>query len=620
MKYFSELYLSSSSISKENWQNFIETISKYSGYLKKWKIIIKIDQNKINYFLNTSFNLPSNISNNFLTKKTDKVELPDYYITTPTYIPLGSNILEVINYFKIKRIGIIKYISITLKKVSDEKILSSTHLYYEHNNKLIKTRLILSIPSTLLSIDFKKNNTYIYKKVPKYMDISKIMHTLKTDESNSILKVDTFPYLDGTFYINNQNIDFAKHSLIIGSSGSGKSKFISSFIKSIHDTYKDKYKIVMIDPHASIEHDIGAIAKVIDFKSIEDSINLFATTSNDTIAVTELTLDLFKTLISDQYNSKLERVLRHSIYLLLSNKNFNFTSLKKLLTDPLYRTNTINDVKDIVPESIIHFFLNDFNDLKTKSYGESISPIISFIDEMEMIPVFNTSNIPSTLSNTITNNFLTLFSLDKTSLGDKVTKTISGFIMQQLITLIQSNPLNEHIIFIIDEVPIIENNILCRFLSESRKYNLSLILAGQYFNQISSQLKDSIFANTINYYTFRVSRSDAYLLANHLDIKIPNISDKSISEQTEEKVNILSTLNNRECLVRISSNNILSPCFKAHTLDFISMPKIPSIKSKDNIIKEDKPISKTINFSIQDTNLNDILRQTSSSRMVVKNE
>ena len=86
---------------------------------------------------------------------------------------------------------------------------------------------------------------------------------------------------------------------------------------------------------------------------------------------------------------------------------------------------------------------------------------------MEMLPIFNEDNVTNNLKDEISNNFLTLFSLDRTLLGSKITKTISGLIMQQLFTLIQSNNFKEHIIFIIDEVAIIENPIICRFLSES---------------------------------------------------------------------------------------------------------------------------------------------------------
>ena len=430
------------------------------------------------------------------------------------------------------------------------------------------------------------------------------------------MKIDTFPYLQGDFYLNQNSYNFDKHSIVLGSSGCGKSKFISLLIKNIYknNTLKQKYKIVVVDPHASLENDIGGISKVIDFKNTLDSIDLFINNSDDVISSTELLLELLKSLIADQYNSKLERVLRHSIHILLTNESFNFRNLRKLLLDLEYRNSLIKELKYKLPISVIDFFLSDFNDLKTKSYGESISPIIAFIDEMEMLPVFNEQKTKENFKDTIYNNFLTLFSLDRTKLGDKVTKTISGLVMQQLLTIIERREINEHIIFIVDEVAVIENPILSRFLSESRKYNLSLILAGQYFNQISENLKNSIFANVVNYYIFRVSKLDANVLVDNFNMKIP------LDNTRERKIKVLTELNNRECIVRIDSNGILLPAFKATTLNYISIPRIKN-NTQTKIANNNTPIlfKENSKFKIgNNINLKDILISNSSSRKVVK--
>ena len=326
-------------------------------------------------------------------------------------------------------------------------------------------------------------------------------------------------------------------------------------------------------------------------------------------------MELFTSIIGSQFNSKLERVLRHSINLLLTAKDFNFSSLRKLLLDMEFRNETIRKYTAELNSSVAEFFLSDFNELKTKSYGEAISPIIGFIDEMEMIPVFNGKASDNSIKDTIHDNFLTIFSLDRTKLGDKITKTISGLIMQQILTLVQSARMNEHIIFIVDEVAVVENPILSRFLSEARKYNLSLILAGQYFNQISQGLKDSIFANVVNYYIFRVSTADAQVLVNNFDMKIP------LDDTKERKVKILSELNNRECIVRIDSKDVLLPAFKAKTMDYTSIPRVEEEifdidEVKPNITKESE-----IKFDIGSSiNLKDILINTSSSRKVVNDD
>lgn len=438
---------------------------------------------------------------------------------------------------------------------------------------------------------------------------------LNSDINNALLSIDTFPYLQEKYYLNQNNFSFDKHSIIMGSSGCGKSKFISLLINNINKNkiLKQKYKVVVIDPHAALENDIGGIGKVIDFKSDLDSIDLFINNNDDVVSSTELLLDLLKSLITDQYNSKLERVLRHSIYLLLMNASFNFKNLRKLILDLEYRNGLIKKLQHNLPISIIDFFLSDFNDLKTKSYTEAISPIIGFIDEMEMLPVFNSDKNNENLSNTIHDNFLTLFSLDRTKLGNKVTKTISGLVMQQLLTIIQRQEISEHIIFIIDEVAVVENPILSRYLSETRKYNLSLVLVGQYFNQISEDLKNSIFANVVNYFIFRVSKLDANVLVDNFNMKIP------LDNSKEKKIKLLTELNNRECIVRIDSNGILLPAFKAVTLDFTSIPrKRRNFTDINPNISKDREIKKQ-NFKIDaNINLKDILISTSTSKRGVK--
>jgi len=608
----SELYLINKYPKIEEWKNLIKNISKYNGFLKSWNLIINFENNQVRFFINTKTILPSTINNlnSFIIKKIDSFKMESNNLSFPLFLGTDNTIFDIYNFCQIKKLGNLKYLVIKFQKIKEEKYLHKTIIFTEKENKQIKTKLLFSFPLNLLNIDFESNKIFHPKGVPKYLDIKKINHLLSKESIGSFLQIDTFPYLEGNYYLSHNSYDFAKHSLMMGSSGSGKSKCLSLLIQNIKKTANPSYKIVMIDPHAAIENDIGALGNIIDFTNIENSINLFASTNNDKIATTELTLELFKSLISDQYNSKLERVLRHAIYLLLADKSFNFNNLKKILLDLEYRNSLIKKVNTLIPFSIIEFFLNDFNDLKTKSYGEAISPLISFIDEMEMIPVFNEENIPFTLLDSINNNFLTLFSLNRTKLGDKVTKTIAGLVMQQLLTLVQEINHKEHIIFIIDEVAVIENPILCRFLSEARKYNLSLFLAGQYFNQISASLKEAIIANVLNYYIFRISRTDASFFVNHLDIKIP------LSDTPETKIKLLSTLNNRECIVRISSKNMLLPACKAKTLSCNSMSRT---KKETKVTPVSINITETgkTNFKINSNiDLDSILKSTSTNKKI----
>lgn len=369
----------------------------------------------------------------------------------------------------------------------------------------------------------------------------------------------------------------------------------------------------MIDPHAAMEDDIGGLenTNVIDFKTDESSINIFANSSKDILSSTESIISIFKNIIADKYNSKLERVLRYSIHLLLENEEFNLVNLRKLLIEIEYRNKVIKKVKNIVQPNIIEFFRVDFNELKTKSYQEAVSPIISFIDEMQLLPALNSVTQTKNIQEEIEENFITILSLDQMTLGLNITKTISGFAMQQILQLVQAHTFNEHIILVIDEVSVIENPIINRFLAEARKYNLSVILAGQYFEQISKDLQNAIFTNVINYFVFRVSRSDAMILEKNMQMEV------AVRNVVSTRIKMLTELNDRECIVRVGKDGRVLSAFKGKTLDFVPVPRKKTTDTKKKLPKI-KTEEKKKSFCIETKNtLKDMMLKQSASRKKV---
>lgn len=511
----------------------------------------------------------------FILKKVDEEEniFDEKSITNRWYIVTTKekSILDIYDKSEVKNGKKLKFLEIDILPITKNYYRFRTYIFFENKyGYLIKRRAVFSVPYQLLSIDFSKYNRFFYKKdATKFLDIQKTIHILKDNKKDAFLKVNTFPYLIEDYYLHLNQYDFDKHSIIVGASGTGKSKLISTLVMNLskNEEYKRKYKVVIIDPHAEIKNDIGGIenTKILDFEKTKNSFNLFMRASKDLIVTTELILSLFQTLMADQYNSKLERVLRHSIYLLTKLNKMDFANLKKLLTEVEYKNELLK--ADNLLESTIDFFSVEFNKLKTESYQEAFSPIISFIDEMELLPGLKSKGTERDLKDIIEDNFLTIISLNQSKLGMNATKTIAGFTMQQILQLIQNYTYDEHIIFIIDEVALLENPILSRFLSESRKYNLSLILAQQYFNQISEKLQKAIFSNMINYYIFRVSREDARILDGNIRMDI------AVKNSFITRMKILTELKNRECIVRIGRQGKVYPAFQAKTLDFVPIPQ-----------------------------------------------
>ena len=390
-------------------------------------------------------------------------------------------------------------------------------------------------------------------------------------------------------------------------------------VNKIYDNpeYRMKYKIVVIDPHSSLEEDIGGLenSTVIDFQTNKNSIDLFMNSKNNIVSEIEILITLFKSLMDNEYNSKLERVLRHSLYLLIYIERVNLKNLRDLISETEFRNKIINKYKSILPEPIVNFFLKDFNDLKNKSHQEAISPIISFIDEMTIFPVFNKNSKLQSLEEVVKNNFLSIISLNEGIIGEKTTKTISGLVMGQMFNLIQKRVIDEHIIFIIDEVAIVQNPIIKRFLSESRKYNLSVILSGQYFNQVDEDIQKAIFANVVNYYTFRVAREDAVFLSRNMQMEV------AVHDSFFAKIKILTGLANRECVLRVSNEGKVLPAFKAKTLDVISFPRKKEEILEDEFLLNKKTKVKVKKFLIESAiDIKEIMKSQSTGRRKLANE
>lgn len=618
-----EVFLTQKYVDIKDWANFIFEVSKLNGKLKKWTIWVKIESNYVRYFIETEREFPPVMSSigEFLLKKIQNNMELQYKISLPYFITSNyKNILEIYDKNDMKYSRKLKLTKINIYPYKKDNFLSTTKFYFEkEDGEVIFKKAFWNNIVEFLSIDFDKHMRFFYKKdEEKYLDIRKTIHLFKSEKNSAFLKVNAFPYCQQELYLNQKDYDFAKHSMVVGASGTGKSKLISTLIKNLSNNQQNKlkYKIVVIDPHASIEQDIGGLenTRVIDFKSIEDSVDLFINSKKDIIATTESIMDLIKTIIADQYNSKLERVLRYSIHILLAGEKFNLVNLRKLLVETEYRNQILRETRDIVVNSVTQFFLVDFNKLKTESYQQAISPIVSFIDELQILPILNNKEKIENLQDVIKKEFLTIISLDQTTLGARMTKTIAGFTMQQIMQLVQEKIVDEHIILVVDEVSIIENPILCRFLSEARKYNLSLILCQQYFDQISEKLQKAIFTNVVNYFIFRVSKKDAITLEGNMNMEI------AVHNSTIIRIKMLTQLNDRECIARICNNGIVLTAFKGKTLDFISVPRI----RYKNVIKkkEQKTINKNNNkFIIGNVkNVKEIMISQSSGRKKVNNE
>ncbi len=234
-----EIYLTSEFVQSEEWLKFLLKISKINGRFSCWNLWVYIENNVLRYFVETKRLLPPILGDlgNFLIKKTDiqltqssKKGMP--YILTHNY----KTLLDLYDKFDTRKSQKIKKIKITFYPYKSDNYLSTTHIYLKNEDgQVIERKVFLNDAiHKFISVDFDKHIRFFYQKnEAKYLDTNKVINVLSSDKENAILKADVFPYLQEELYLSYKNYDFAKHSIVIGASGTGKSKLISSIVKNL---------------------------------------------------------------------------------------------------------------------------------------------------------------------------------------------------------------------------------------------------------------------------------------------------------------------------------------------------------------------------------------------------
>jgi Helicase HerA, central domain/Type IV secretion-system coupling protein DNA-binding domain len=580
MKFLYEIQLNDTRLTAEDWQGLVEVYSRHIGGMRPLAIHVCFEVSVVRYFLTSTKDLstltgahPKFILQPSKPGDVEKVMIPKVSKGIGyAHIPEGGTFTDLKARSETQDNRTLRVATLEVQKIINNFASKLILIFTDPTSQvLVSQRQLALIPYQLLVIDFEKETNYVKKTAPLYLSLEKTAHALNSENLNALMSVDGFPYFPKPYYLNLTSYDFSKHSLIIGASGSGKSKLIELMIDRLQNTaLANDYRVIVIDPHASLEAELSKVPNSKIFNLGKEAAQLFPDGNADVSGATELTTLLFSSLLKPNFTPRLERVVRFSAYVLLTAQAMSLQNLRNFVSDTDYRTEIINHVKEFVPDNVIKFFGSDFTEMKTQYNSEAIMPIIALVDEMQMQPAL-VGETDITMVDTVENNFLTVFSLNKVSMGEKVVKTAAGLLIQQIFLLAQARAFKQRIILIIDEVSVVQNPALAAILAEARKFGLSVILTQQYFAQVDEQLQAAIVSNVLNYYVFKVSEEDAKLVAGNLNFDIPmeialREKTKGIDE-VDLKVKYMTELNPRECLVRVVAGGQVMPVIKARTVD-----------------------------------------------------
>lgn len=179
---------------------------------------------------------------------------------------------------------------------------------------------------------------------------------------------------------------------VIGKTGVGKSKFLSSLII---DDLKQGRGLGLIDPHGDLIEEIFMhIPKerkkdVIVFDPTDESfpfcLNPLDVQSNESKQIlAKGFIDIFKKFFGTNWNPKLEHVLRMVFLALLDKEDATLFDIIRALTDKDFRYDMIESINDDV---VRNFWTNEFAGWSQQFNTEAIMPILNKVGQLLSVDI-----------------------------------------------------------------------------------------------------------------------------------------------------------------------------------------------------------------------------------------
>ncbi|MFH1393696.1 MAG: DUF87 domain-containing protein [Candidatus Micrarchaeota archaeon] len=391
---------------------------------------------------------------------------------------------------------------------------------------------IIFSPQKFFRIDLEKNPSIyveLLEPLPKKMHMSS-----------------KYPVFEETgMSLGTDNYDPLQHSLIVGTSGAGKSKGLYILLKAIEARFRDNTRTVIIDPHGEFAH-MMPHSGIIDF--IKNYVEPLDVGQEKSPMLTQLIAQLISSAIGKE-NKYSERVLFYAIHLLVSLDKLELGEISKLLTDSSVKAEYVSMSENA---EVKRFFDEEFNDIYIHHFNTAILPILNFIGEYQLY--LGKEKKRANLLEMIKKNRITVISFNPHFFGRRMISFLAGAIINQMyIMAITGKLMDKPTVLVVDEFPRVETRVTRDILSETRKFNLYAYLSCQYLGQLSKEVLDSIVSNVRNIISFKVNRQDAAMLSSIMEIKVEEYFKKSRgqTELEESKKEMFVRLHQRECIVRL---------------------------------------------------------------------
>lgn len=327
------------------------------------------------------------------------------------------------------------------------------------------------------------------------------------------------------------NDDRRRHMYIVGQTGTGKSYALTDL--AMQDIYAGN-GIAFLDPHGSA---IAEIMRRIPPERAEDVIYFNAADTERPLGMNYLEhrniferheiVNGFLGLMHKMYDPhdqgivgpRFERAVRNAMLTVMTEPNSTFIEVLRAITDEKFALSFMDKVDD---DEVRNYWLVEMANTEQREKSEILGWLTSkfdrFTTNLLIRHIIGQSKSSFDFRDVMDNRKILLINLSKGLIGEQNAQFLGLLIIPKILRAALSRediPEAERKDFYlyVDEFQNFATEDFAQILSEARKYRLDLIVANQYINQMTEQVRNAVFGNVGTLMSFRVGATDAEYLA-----------------------------------------------------------------------------------------------------------
>ncbi|MFW5853591.1 MAG: type IV secretion system DNA-binding domain-containing protein [Patescibacteria group bacterium] len=376
--------------------------------------------------------------------------------------------------------------------------------------------------------------------------------------------------------------DRMRHMYVIGKTGMGKSTMLENL--AIQDI-KNGAGLAFVDPHGSSADTLldfvpqDRIKDVIYIAPFDTSYPIAFNVMEDVgpdgrhLVVSGL-MSAFKKIWVDAWSARMEYILTNILLALLEYPDSTLLGVNRMIADKKYREKVVANITD---PGVKSFWVDEYAKYTDRFTAEATPAIQNKVGQFTANPLIrNIIGQPKSsfdFRQAMDDKKILIINLSKGRVGEMNTNLLGSMIITKLylaamsratlssMELKQAPPFYLYV----DEFQSFANESFADILAEARKYKLALILAHQYVEQMSEEVRDAVFGNVGTTVAFRVGPLDAELLEK---LFFPTFTKED-----------LVALGFAQIYLSLMIDGVGSPPFSATTL--------PSIVNTENSFKDE---------------------------------